>query len=250
MSKSDDQLRLEIEANESRGVWGGWAVVAGLVLEIVLATAKSLGYDWPNVENWGAVAADSLIALGVYAEIHFGRKASRGNVELRRRSDEKVAAANERAAQANERAEAAALELAKFRAPRKLTPEQSARIAAQIEKFSGISFAVCLSSFDEEIVGFATELISCLMAAKWKIEKSLYSVEGRFEMELWLVSPVPVSVGRVATSNVSIAFSSNNERARAASEMLVRELKAAGIEAARLTTEPNQPLLVLIGPKR
>jgi hypothetical protein len=32
--------------------------------------------------------------------------------------------------------------------------------------------------------------------------------------------------------------------------MLVRELKAAGIEAARLTTEPNQPLLVLIGPKR
>src|SRR4051812_14608501 len=41
----------------------------------------------------------SLIALGVYAEIHFGRKASTASAELRQRADLKVAEADARAAE-------------------------------------------------------------------------------------------------------------------------------------------------------
>jgi len=104
MSKTDDQLRSEIGASETRGEWGAWAVIVGLVLEVALATANSSGYGDKNVENWGAVLADSLVALGVYAEVHFGRRASHGLAELRLRSDEKVATANERAEEAAERA--------------------------------------------------------------------------------------------------------------------------------------------------
>jgi hypothetical protein len=105
MGKTDDQLRSDIAANESRAEWGAWLVVGGLALEIVLATAKSLGYERPIIENWGGVLADCLIALGVYSEIHFGRRASNTNTELRRRSDERVAAANARAADAELRTE-------------------------------------------------------------------------------------------------------------------------------------------------
>ena len=100
MSKTDDQIKSEIEDNESRAEWGAWAVVAGLVIEIVLALSVSLGMDKKWLENWGTVFADCLIVLGVYCEIHFGRKASAGNVELRRRSEQKVAEANSRAAEA------------------------------------------------------------------------------------------------------------------------------------------------------
>jgi hypothetical protein len=144
MSKTDDQLRSEIEANESRGEWGAWAVVAGLVIEIVLAAAKSLGYEHPGVENWGSVAADCLIALGVYSEIHFARRASRGNVELRRRSDERVAEANARAAEANKVAEEerhARVELEAQLRPRSLTPEQFDLIQGLRGKFTEINVA-------------------------------------------------------------------------------------------------------------
>jgi hypothetical protein len=104
MKKSDDQLRSEIVVNESRAEWGAWAIVVGLVLEIGLAAGKSLGYEIkPVVDNWGAVIADCLIASGVYAEIHFGRKASHGNAELRRRSDERAAVLEKEAAEARER---------------------------------------------------------------------------------------------------------------------------------------------------
>jgi hypothetical protein len=101
MNKTDDQLKSAIAVNESRAEWGAWAIVVGLVLEIVLALSVSFGFEKKWVENWGAVLADSLIALGVYAEIHFGRKASTASAELRQRADVKVAEANERASEAN-----------------------------------------------------------------------------------------------------------------------------------------------------
>jgi hypothetical protein len=100
MSKTDDQIQSSISANESRADWGAWAVVLGLVLEVILATAKSLGYDHPGIENWGGVIADCFVALGVICEIHFGRKASEGTKELRRRSDERAAQLEKEAAEA------------------------------------------------------------------------------------------------------------------------------------------------------
>jgi len=109
MSKTDDQLRGEISINEARAEWGAWAIVVGLVFEVVIALTVSFDIDKKWIDNWGAVIADCLIALGVYAEIHFGRKASGAARELQQRSDVKIAEADARAAEAQ-------LETARLRA--------------------------------------------------------------------------------------------------------------------------------------
>ena len=76
----------------------GFAVVAGLVIEVCLAIAYREHKTW--IENWAPVIGDILVALGVYGEIHFAGIVKKAEDELRRISEEKVAAANERAANA------------------------------------------------------------------------------------------------------------------------------------------------------
>ena len=164
---TDDQIKSEIEDNESRAEWGAWAIVVGLVIEIVLAVGVSLGIDKKGLENWGAVVADCLIALGVYCEIHFGRKASTGNVELRRRSEERVAEANARAAAANQKAQEAILELARFKAPRVLTQEQRGRIVEKLKRFSDTEYDIAISDSDPEILSFVFTVELVLSSAGW-----------------------------------------------------------------------------------
>jgi hypothetical protein len=172
MSKTDDQIRSEISLNESRAEWGAWSVVGGLVLEILFATARSLGFEIkPAVENWGGVIADCLIALGVYSEIHFGRKASSGNVELRRRSEERVAEANVNAAQAHVRANELALELEKERqkrAPRRLTEQQIAEIKTLRGRVEKIQMMVAKNI---ETILFANQITMALAAAGIAVER-------------------------------------------------------------------------------
>src|SRR5436190_5055842 len=118
MSKTDDQLRSESAVNESRAEWSAGAVIFGLFLEVALATARSVELDVkPALENWGTVVADALIAMGVFCELLFGRRASHGNAELRRRSEKMVAELTVRAAEANEKALEAQLALEKYRKP-------------------------------------------------------------------------------------------------------------------------------------
>jgi len=98
-NKTNAELRRDISRNEALGRRGAWAVVFGLGTEVVLAIAFTSGKTF--AESWGLVIANSLIGLGVYAEIHFGRKALEDGSELQRLSDEKVFSAEERAAEAN-----------------------------------------------------------------------------------------------------------------------------------------------------
>jgi hypothetical protein len=99
MNRDNDRLRGEIDRNESRAHWGAWAVVAGLVAEAVMAVKFPAGQT--VLENWAPVVADSLIAAGVYAEIHFSGKASRAHRELQSHTDAKLAIAIKEAAEAN-----------------------------------------------------------------------------------------------------------------------------------------------------
>ena len=56
--------------NELFDDWGAWLVVFGLALEIALAIfADDLK---PSYERWGTVFATTVIAIGVWMEIHFG----------------------------------------------------------------------------------------------------------------------------------------------------------------------------------
>ena len=222
MNKSDDQLRSEIAANESSAEWGAWAVVFGLILEIVLATANSLGYGNKGVENWGAVVADSLIALGVYCEIHFGRRASHGNGELRRRSDERVAEANARAAEAQ-------LALAKFRAPRReIFAGKGPLVTERLKPFSGTKFD-CGTSGSGEVADFWWDLQPALIAAGWEHLPWFDDLLGGIYHRQ---PPLPIS-GIVGATNVEIHIRSEERMALApAAEALVAALNDAGIAAA------------------
>src|SRR5579864_8354720 len=102
MKRTESQPEAGIALNENLSKYCGWAVVAGLVIEVALAVIYRGHTSW--IENWAPVFADALIALGVFGEIHFAGKVSKSEDELRRISDEKVAEALARAASSEERA--------------------------------------------------------------------------------------------------------------------------------------------------
>ena len=96
---SDDELERGISGNETWSKVCAWAIVAGLVIETILAAVY--GGHASLIENWAPVFADSLIALGVFGEIFFSGKVSESEEKLRLRSKEKVAEANLKIAELN-----------------------------------------------------------------------------------------------------------------------------------------------------
>jgi hypothetical protein len=231
--KTNAKLREEIFRNETRSEYGAWAVVVGLVIEVVLAVA--FRSDKSFIENWAPVLADCLIALGVYCEIHFGRRVKTAAEELQRLSDEKIAEAEARASEANQKAQEAILELAKFRAPRALTGEQMMRIAEKLNQFSGTEYDVALHSNDPELLGFLFFIEFTLLRAGWKA----------------LAWPAPVAMVTTARGlQVAVGISVTNlvvamhiEQVPllwSAAKCLVDELMAAGINAM-VAPMPDNP---------
>lgn len=135
------ELEDEISRNEKFAEYGAWAVVAGLVAEIIvafLAHGKAPVFDATS-EKVADVIATGLIALGVIAEIHFGRKSRIASNALQSISEEKVAEANLRAAEAARLAESEKLERLKLVAavsPRTLSGEQQKSIAESLKSFA------------------------------------------------------------------------------------------------------------------
>jgi hypothetical protein len=108
----------------SRSEWlvdiGGWLVIVGLALEVVLALVFHDNEPW--YERWSLVLANAIIAGGVWLEIHFG-----GIVR---------AEANAREAEANARAEEARLELEQLKAKmawRRVTKEQHNILVSELK---------------------------------------------------------------------------------------------------------------------
>jgi hypothetical protein len=100
MNATNEELNQSVEACERTAEFSGIAVVVGLVVEVVLACRHASPDSFEGI--WGSVIADSLVALGVAAEILFSKMGSARQRELQRRSDITVAEANERAQQAIE----------------------------------------------------------------------------------------------------------------------------------------------------
>jgi hypothetical protein len=112
-SSTENQLESGIALNERLSKLSGWAVLAGLGIEIVLA---SVYHDHASfIENWGPVFATALITLGVFGEIHFAGRVSKSEERLRQISEEKVADAASNAARAILRARALEKEAADAR---------------------------------------------------------------------------------------------------------------------------------------
>lgn len=95
---TNEALNQSVESCERVAEFSGIAVVVGLVIEVVLAYRHAPPDSFGGI--WGSVIADSLVALGVAAEILFSRLGAARQRELQRRSEIVVAEANERAQQA------------------------------------------------------------------------------------------------------------------------------------------------------
>lgn len=87
----DEELRASSALHEQWAKVCVVAVVAGLLVEVTLA-AWHPSYD-SSVSRWGSVVADAFVALGVFGEFFFSKRAKHRQQELDRRSNEKVAAA-------------------------------------------------------------------------------------------------------------------------------------------------------------
>ena len=123
-------------------------VVVAVAMEFVIAFVHPT-YD-SFLEHWGSTFADAGIALGIVGEVQFGRKDSRIQTELRKRSNDRLAQveldngfleqsaaqANERASAADQKAAEAQLALARYKAGRIIASEQWERLVPKLAKFA------------------------------------------------------------------------------------------------------------------
>ena len=142
--------------------------------------------------------------------------------DLRRRSDERIAELSTETAAANARAKEAELALAKFKAPRHLSPEQQAELVQKMSAWSVIpksglpqSVAVFAISTAFEANAFADQLATTLgpQGAKWSVNRN------------------HVMYGKSFTLRGVGLLISSNKRAEEISEALVKALNKADIFA-------------------
>lgn len=175
-------LDKQISANEAIGHWGGWAVVVGLFIEVALAIEFRHGKtDW---ENWAPVFADGLVALGVWAEVHFGRKASDAQKEKQGLSDLKIAELNNRATAAEHETEL----LRASTAPRRLSATQNGSLVAALYPLRGKKIRVRSYAIDGEAASLADQLINCLKTADAEVDNNILCQAplGRLAYGVWV----------------------------------------------------------------
>jgi len=122
---ADSELEESESACEYLAVRSAYLVIVGLVLEVVEAVFYYQTHS--IIERWGAVMADTFVAVGVIGEVYFSVKGAKYSSGLRRRSNIKLSEAIEKAGEANKKAEEAQLARATLEAqlaPRLLTKEQ------------------------------------------------------------------------------------------------------------------------------
>jgi hypothetical protein len=164
--RTDEDINSAISRNEGIALYGGLTVVLGLLLEVVLAAKFHAGKS--VLENWGPVIADSLVALGVAAEIAFARLSASGREELQRRSEEKVASANERGAAANERAAKLELEILRIKTPRRLYTGHIPQLMERLRPFAGTEYDMGLQQGDPEAGDLSGAIEYILKEAGWQ----------------------------------------------------------------------------------
>jgi hypothetical protein len=161
---SDLELEKSIESCERWAWFGGGLVIVGVAAEVAIAAIHP-PYD-SFLEQWGSSLANSLVALGVAIEIIFSRLAGLRQNELKRRSDERVAAANARAEEANQKAQEAALQLARLTTPRIISGEHVAGLVEAVSPFPGTPF-VFLMQPEPEPLALMNQISDALLAAEW-----------------------------------------------------------------------------------
>jgi hypothetical protein len=78
----------------------------------------------------------------------------------------RAAGSDERAAKAEQASAEANLALARFKAPRQLTPEQSKNVADAVRRFAGVNFTISVFN-DPESINLLTQIDDALVGAGW-----------------------------------------------------------------------------------
>ena len=212
-------------------------------------TAASAGW-WSNL--WFIVSIGSLALLGI-SEVISHRYSERkvALVEIAERAatkkheddmaelkleaansneraataDERAAQASERAADANERAAKTELELAKFKAPRVLTPEQIAQLKKELKPVAKIPFDGAIAQL-EESTNLFLQISLALQASGW-------------DWQNWRATSIAMrlpkfdrTVGMASIEGVQVQIvESDREKFNASLVALINALNAFGIKA-------------------
>ncbi len=172
---------------------------------------------WGQIENWAFLGV--VVALAIeFAALKLG---SPYKEALDKAREERISAANERAAKAE-------LELAKFKAPRVLKPEQLAAITAAMRAFPGTQFDVAVGPFgDPEPEVFGRSISSALIAAGWS-----QTDWDTLDVQMRLTRPGGAAIGFAAVTNVIVDIHpSQTGRLWSAAQALAASLRAQGIDA-------------------
>lgn len=153
------------------------------------ATSKDTGgemWGWP-LEFWdkivfwslvvtaiaGALSVTTGFAAGLLAywtgaveKQEFDKQLTESKVEIEK-ARASAADANRVAAEATERANKAALELEKYRAPRRLPANLAAQLSKELEVFRGTPFAIAVPGGNREAEVFAEQIETILLQANW-----------------------------------------------------------------------------------
>jgi hypothetical protein len=165
-----DEIQTLKGSFERDGVWAeasAWAIVGGLVLEVCLLLWFSK--DRSSCETLSLVAANGIIAAGVFGEIHFGRRAARSLKRLQQISDETVASAKRASDEANQKAQEAMLELERLRkrfGPRYIDPEMFSKDIAGQPK---LPVQILYLKDDPDSYSLSFQILSLLNRATWDV---------------------------------------------------------------------------------
>ena len=178
---SSDGLKKLESRYEAYALRSGAIVILGLFVEVVLAVEFSHGETF--LEIWSPVVADILVALGVFGEIFFARKAKSISEKLQRESDDRVAKATERAADANKLADEARLETERLKAQfawRLISPIQEQILRHSLEKLKGSSVHILVFMQDAEANNFALDIRSIFKLSGWRVSLTFAGFTGNF----------------------------------------------------------------------
>lgn len=158
MSASSDVLKNIVGTSEHRAIWAGVAVVAGVAVELGLAFFSSE----PMTLRIETGLADAIVALGVAAELWFGRRGASAQSELTRRAELDLAQAIERASNAERETEKIKLLTAWRHVPAQF---EEALVASLKGNAASVDLLVEYQMGDPEAYSYACEIMDAFSKA-------------------------------------------------------------------------------------
>ena len=190
INASDRAMRANVERYEGLALWAARVLLLGLALEIVLAAWSPLDKE---VSRWSPVLATAVVALGVWGEVRFAKRASILQGELLKRSEWR-------------------LEVVLARTDWRSL--EDGKLLTALQKYPPASLEIRYLSDDPETQAFAEDFILSFTANGWKVSWYIESygegmvagirVHGR-TLEDWDV----VNNVRSALTEAGIEFSTN-----------------------------------------